>query len=428
MAQIPRSLIENYTAAINRISAECRRSLTADLAGVDLSGDVPSARDAVIAVMHRWCGAATDLSSVLAAEFYDGLRESEVGERLGAIAESGRAPEATEGAVRAFVDDLVEGKHDKFMNELVDRLDYETKKSAAETVYVNGRRDAKRPRFARVPSGSETCEFCIMLASRGFVYHSEQTAGKEGHYHANCDCRIVPGWDDETKVEGYEPDELYKLYKAGYRKRCSSIDSKLARPARELRKREKYIRKHAEQMSDDKRAEYERNLREFYHEKIGSYIESFSKDGRIHAEYGAIPHGKEILAGEVLARDGHEITYLRERDEKGVKNIDIVMDGKLFELKCVDPPRQEQTGSNPMRYVESNYRKAVKQFESPHYDVDGVSKVSGGVIRMVFDARGRDDPDSEVESLLRERNSNGKVNTLLLIGQFEDIIDVKKET
>lgn len=84
-----------------------------------------------------------------------------------------------------------------------------------------------------------------------------------------------------------------------------------------------------------------------FFEKIGRQIESFSKDGLIHVEYGAIPRGKVILTGKALARDGHEITYLRERDDEGVKNLDIVLDGRLFELKCVDLPRREQSGREP---------------------------------------------------------------------------------
>lgn len=74
----------------------------------------------------------------------------------------------------------------------------------------------KRPqsgvRFARVPSGGETCPFCMMLASRGAVYYSEQTAGADGHYHPNCRCRIVPSWGT-AEIEGYDPDLYYDMWK-----------------------------------------------------------------------------------------------------------------------------------------------------------------------------------------------------------------------
>lgn len=63
-------------------------------------------------------------------------------------------------------------------------------------------------RYARVPSGlGDTCRFCYMLAARGAVYYSEQTAGKDDHWHAGCRCKIVPSWGT-AEIEGYDP----KLY------------------------------------------------------------------------------------------------------------------------------------------------------------------------------------------------------------------------
>ncbi len=69
-----------------------------------------------------------------------------------------------------------------------------------------------RVRFARVPAGGETCPFCLMLASRGAVYYSEETAGANSHYHAHCRCQIVPSWDDAA-IEGYDPDLYYDMWK-----------------------------------------------------------------------------------------------------------------------------------------------------------------------------------------------------------------------
>ena len=62
-------------------------------------------------------------------------------------------------------------------------------------------------RYARVPSG-KSCAFCLMLASRGFVYHSRTSAGEDkGHYHLHCHCAVVAG-NLKTKVNGYDPDGL----------------------------------------------------------------------------------------------------------------------------------------------------------------------------------------------------------------------------
>ena len=83
------------------------------------------------------------------------------------------------------------------------------------TVKHNMRRDKAKPRWARVPAGAKTCAFCTMLASRGWVYSDEETAGGAGNrFHADCDCMILPSWDKGTpRLAGYDPDGMYEQYK-----------------------------------------------------------------------------------------------------------------------------------------------------------------------------------------------------------------------
>lgn len=81
--------------------------------------------------------------------------------------------------------------------------------SCARASRAGGRGRATRSastRFARVPRGGDTCTFCAMLASRGFVYWSRKTAGEFNHYHDHCRCLVVPD-DGSGEVEGYDPDE-----------------------------------------------------------------------------------------------------------------------------------------------------------------------------------------------------------------------------
>ena len=54
-----------------------------------------------------------------------------------------------------------------------------------------------------------------MLASRGAVYHSRQSAGEFRHFHRHCDCKVVPGFEDDPMaelVEGFKPKEMYKQW------------------------------------------------------------------------------------------------------------------------------------------------------------------------------------------------------------------------
>jgi len=211
--QIPRSYLENYSKALNVVSERARALLVDALSQIDYSADVATIREAVIAIMQPACGASSTLAARLAAEFYDGLRvRFGIDDGFRAEVDSRREPEATSGAVRAFADKLDDSipNVSAFQQLCVDRIDYETRRAANECITYNAKNDPKKPRWARIPTGAETCQFCIMLASRGFVYHSEETAS---HAHAHCDCRVVPSWDKSPLAQGYDPDKYYDMWK-----------------------------------------------------------------------------------------------------------------------------------------------------------------------------------------------------------------------
>ncbi len=81
--------------------------------------------------------------------------------------------------------------------------------------------------YARVPSGGETCDFCLLLAGRGPVYGTELDAKyrvSDGRkYHDDCDCLAVPvkgHWEPDSDslrgmrwrgqtIQGYDFDRLY---------------------------------------------------------------------------------------------------------------------------------------------------------------------------------------------------------------------------
>lgn len=209
--QIPRSWILRYSRSIRGISKQARETLADALEQVDWTQDVATIRSQVIAIMQACCGASSTMAARIAADFYDGLRaEFGIEDGFSAIANSLRDSMATDGAVRAFAQDLVDGKRDSFVEKCLGRIESEVLIAANKCVRENAKRDPKKPRYARVPTGAETCEFCIMLASRGFVYASHDLAS---HAHANCDCRVVPSWDKKkAAVEGYDPDYYLDCY------------------------------------------------------------------------------------------------------------------------------------------------------------------------------------------------------------------------
>lgn len=58
-------------------------------------------------------------------------------------------------------------------------------------------KDKRIKRVARGTSG-DPCAFCAMLASRGFVYRSEATAGFKAH--RNCHCYAIVRWSTDSEL------------------------------------------------------------------------------------------------------------------------------------------------------------------------------------------------------------------------------------
>ena len=206
--QIPRSYLENYSNALNVVSERSRAALVDALSQIDYSADVASIREAVIAIMQPACGASSTMAARLAAEFYDGLRARfGIDDGFKAEVDSLREPEATEGAVRAFAQGLVDDKPtEQFIGKCADRIDYETRRAANMCMAHNAKIDKRKPKWARIPMGAETCSWCLMLASRGFDYNSETAAN---HNHVGCDCRVIPSWDKSPEAQGYDEREYY---------------------------------------------------------------------------------------------------------------------------------------------------------------------------------------------------------------------------
>lgn len=65
--------------------------------------------------------------------------------------------------------------------------------------------------------------FCLMLTSRGAVYHTRKSAGERKHFHRGCDCKVVPscvGSIDKTKAFefalGFAPRDALEVIRQLY--------------------------------------------------------------------------------------------------------------------------------------------------------------------------------------------------------------------
>ena len=329
--QIPRSYVENYNEALNVVSERACAELEAALRKVDYTAGVAEIREAVAAIMQRYCGVSTTLAARIAADFYDGLRKmSEVDGDYVSEIESMWNPEATRGGVKAIIETLHKDPNniETFISQCVRRADMETRKAANQCIQYNAIHDKQKPRYARVPLGFETCDFCIMLASRGFVYKRAELAS---HAHAHCDCRVVPSWDkNNPSVQGYDPEYYYRLFKR--LENATVIHEELYdMPPSEITARRndinEAIRKAWKSYKDGG------ETAEAYRSSVGVLVRDASRSGRLSIEdkVDIKEKGHEVHLASWFADAGHDVVIRNPRGSKDTN--DSVIDGETWEFK-----------------------------------------------------------------------------------------------
>lgn len=152
-----------------------------------------------------------DGASSLAADLYESMAEAARAKVKGALVDTSDVSEYVSKEIRYQLRKYLDGDTGGFINACGQQASDQVSRRANQTIRINAKRDGLR--YARVPMGGETCTFCTMLASRGFVYRSAEAAGEGNHYHRHCRCKVVPGFDG-VEVEGYDPDELHRRWLA----------------------------------------------------------------------------------------------------------------------------------------------------------------------------------------------------------------------
>jgi len=173
-------------------------------------------RDLLLDAVPLLVASYGDVAATVAADFYDEARDaSRVAGRFSARPVASFDLEGLLGQVRYAVGPLYSAAPDPdaALGRLALKVDEYTLQQGRETIAESVARDPAKPRWARVPAG-DTCKFCIVLASRGAVYRSAESAGQGRKFHGKCDCQATPIWPKEPLPEGYDPDALYEQYNA----------------------------------------------------------------------------------------------------------------------------------------------------------------------------------------------------------------------
>lgn len=305
-----------------------------------------------------------------------------------------------------------ESAEDRLRRGVRQTVEDQVRRRANETMRKNAARDGLR--YARVPMGAETCTFCIMLASRGFVYHSEAKAGGEGnHYHSNCRCKVIPGFPD-AEVEGYDPDALYGVWQTfegidadeglsvaekNAAKRAV-LDGHDARAAERTLSRIESSNVFGENLYKltikeiaDQADSIDEAIPSLWHEQkvahdYGGIFERFVKGfegiGSIACQYWAKPEGKELQLASWLSRMGHDVEFLTPSGMPGDHTPDIRLDGELWEIKRI-------SSKNPTK-AKSRISDGLRQSDSVIVDLsvnENAAIIETAAVEMLEDPRAR---------------------------------------
>lgn len=327
---------------------------------------VAQKREAAKLIMEGFVQGYDDVAAEFAAQWYD-RRAEQGGARLDqAVTMTTYRPDSVDAVARYQAKKLAKGGDAEFAKACGEFARNDAFKSLNETISANvGRDKDKGVRFARVPTGFETCTFCLMLASRGAVYHTRKTAGEFKHFHRRCDCKVVPSFEDDADaelVEGVRPKELRERYRA-----IKQIDS-------------------MEGLTDSDRQELaERALRveveSIAGKKLGSVKYVKSRDSL---------EGHEKAGIDNLLLNGFDIETVKE-DPHAPANLDISMNGELWEMKNLT--NRASSVSNQVK------RARIKWFKL------GLSSPS----RCVFTNEGNEDGFDETCAALEKRRRPGEV-------------------
>lgn len=253
------------------------------------------------------------------------------------------------------------------------------KQAGADTMLKNAKRDGAE--FAWVPHG-DTCSFCLMLASNGWVNATESVAkgNHAEHIHPNCDCTFAVRFDGKSGVKGYDPEKYRRMYedaegdtwqeklnsmrRADYAERRDEINAqKRAAYARRSEAKTQLNESNRRSAAYDARNGNRTSIRIPYNDITGKWYPDavpgshevldadkyVAPDGSVYVVHGNAvvldykPHEKEIA--ELIEREiGGEIYMLpRVNSPAGVKSPDYLFHGVTYDLKTLGENAKENT-------------------------------------------------------------------------------------
>ena len=302
------------------------------------SAGVAEVREQAKAIMSGYTQIAGEGAASLAAEWYDRQALSAGKGLPPAVTSTVYSMKGVDRAVRYQAGKLADGDIDGFAESCADLVRDAALRSLNRTIIENCGRDKKAGvRFARVTTGSENCPFCIMLAGRGAVYHSRQTAGIMDRYHRRCDCKVVPGYEDDpfaVLVEGHDPRHEQRVYERIINSRAEAV--RVYESSRDELRDEV---KHLDKLLKDAWKEFINNDDdESYERCYGSLNAGLTPDNPISIERGTNLQAKELQEAIWLSRAGYKVALRNPELHKLAdgNTSDALLDGATCDFKKVE--------------------------------------------------------------------------------------------
>ena len=373
-----------YNRAVARIGDKAASDVESSVLAwcrANASASVAEKREAAKLIMDGYIQGYDDIAAEFAAEWYD-HRAQKSGVALDqAITMTTYKPESVDDVARYQAKKLAKGGDAEFAKACGEYARNDAFRSLNETIIANVGRDRdKGARFARVPTGFETCTFCLMLASRGAVYHTRKSAGEWKHFHRGCDCKVVPSFERDPYaevVEGVKPRELQERYKMF--KQIDSMETLDDSNKKELKERALKV-----------------DVGSIAGKKLGSV--KYVKQRDLLEEH-------EKAGIDYLLLNGFDVETVDE-DPDAPANLDISMNDELWEMKNL---------TNYASSVSNQVKRArIKWFKL------GLSSPS----RCVFTNEGNRDEFGETCAALEKRRRHGEV---FLVVSDSGVIHVLKD-
>lgn len=212
--------VAEFRQATQSLVALAQRDMRDFWRALDVEGNPLLVKEALLAFFPELVTGYGDAAAILGADWYDLLRDAPPSAAsFRAVLASPPAVEQAEASARWALGPLFAAEPDpsQVLANLYGAAQRLVLEPYRRTVIGSAIRDPLPRGYARVPVGP-TCRFCVMVASRGFVFRSRESAGDPDvtdRWHDDCNCDIVPGNRPGDLPEDYDLKALKRAYARG---------------------------------------------------------------------------------------------------------------------------------------------------------------------------------------------------------------------